>query len=60
MLIVREPHKKVVFMLPDGTQFHVAIDDDNKLKVQCASDTGAPALSVEPKADNTICLTRRA
>jgi hypothetical protein len=59
MLIVREPHKKVVFMLPDGTQFHVAIDGDNKLKVQCASETGAPSLSVEPKADNTICLTSR-
>lgn len=59
MLIIEDAHQKVVFRLESGVEFHVAIDADGKLKVQCASEVGAPAMSVEPKADNTVCITHR-
>ena len=59
MHIIEKAHEKVVFRLASGVEFHVAIDADGKLKIQCASEIGAPAMSVEPRADNTICITQR-
>jgi|GEM_PF-6054657 hypothetical protein len=58
--IIEQEHEKVVFKLASGVEFHVAIDDENKLKIQCAADSGSPAMSVEPRSDNAICLTQRA
>lgn len=59
MHIIENAFEKVVFRLANGVEFHVAIDEDSKLKIQCTAETGAPAMSVEPRADNSICLTQR-
>ncbi|APE04334.1 hypothetical protein BM526_20395 (plasmid) [Alteromonas mediterranea] len=57
--VIEQKHEKVVFRLANGVEFHVAIDEENKLKIQCASDIGSPAMSVEPRSDNAITLTQR-
>lgn len=56
---VEEPNKRVVFKLQNGAEFHVVINDEDKLKIQCVNDSGSPGISVEPRADNSITLTTR-
>jgi hypothetical protein len=50
--------QKQIFTLPDGTIMEVIVDVDGKLNVKSTSSNHM--LSIEPHADNSVSIVRRA